>query len=144
MLVIEQVLPIPLSDAKRAELRTELADVAIEIDRHDEVLTAHKDVHKEATQRPKKRMMEIKRNIRQGFIEERRRVHEFVNDEDATIEYVDAETAESLMVRDLTLEERTQYKIPFNVGRNKRKKGKTLQPLEGFTRGEEPGSFTAN
>ena len=109
----ERKLPVKITDEERAELEKRNATIDIQLIVAKEDLEMAKAIHKEKT----KGILEEKKNNlqthRNGYEMRLVKAAEYFNEDQATVEYIDEEGTQ-IHVRAMTIEERRQYKIPFN------------------------------
>ncbi|GAB3973734.1 hypothetical protein GCM10028806_28210 [Spirosoma terrae] len=106
-------LPVKITDEQRAELQKRNADIDIELQVAAEEFERAKGIHKGATEPIKKEKVKNLSILRTGVENKVVNVYEYVNEEEATLEFYD-ETSQLVHARALTIDERRQHRIPFN------------------------------
>jgi hypothetical protein len=109
----ERKLPVTITDEERQEYEKRNAAIDIDTIVAKEQLDAAKGIYKEKTEgiaKEKKNNLQI---LRQGYEMRLVKVAEYVNEDEALMEYFDEENV-LVHSRALTLDERRQLRINFN------------------------------
>jgi hypothetical protein len=113
-------LPIPLTEEEIIQKQAEYFGIKSKIGSENMKLVVAKADHKERTAPLKKKMDGLDKMIQDGFEVRSIRAIEYVNEDSATMDYIDPnDSGVVLHSRPLTPTERQQYKIKF--GRSRRK-----------------------
>lgn len=116
----EKELPIPLTDQQRADLEIRNTEIDVALSVAEEDLAKARLAYKEMTAEIRKEKKENLRTYRSGVKMQRVKVMEYVNEDEATLEYYD-ESNDLIHSRALTMDERRQYRIAFNKRPDKAK-----------------------
>lgn len=109
----ERLLPVTITDEQRQDLEKRNATIDIDMIVAAEDLEKAKGIFKEKTEGIKKEKKNNLQTLRQGYELKIVKAAEYFNEDEATVEYYDEESA-LIHSRAMTLDERRQYKIPFN------------------------------
>ena len=116
----EKELPIPLTDQQRADLEIRNTEIDVALSVAEEDLAKARLAYKEMTAEIRKEKKENLRTYRSGVKMQRVNEMEYVNEDEATLEYYD-ESNDLIHSRALTMDERRQYRIAFNKRPDKAK-----------------------
>lgn len=108
-------LPIQLSDAEKAQKKAEFFLLDLEVERANEDLAMAKLIHKDLTTIPKRDMNKLRKELRQGFVEEEVRAVKIANEDDGIWEYYKEgeDTGVPYHTEKMTRAERKQLEIKY-------------------------------